>query len=893
MNDTYLNNQNISNNIILNNPKYSFKGKKSLLNRGSIESYTSYDGDNNETIDNRINDSFSSLALEEVTQREEDIDHLRRFHQERKKIPIPFNQNRRNKNNVNNSFNGVNPLTVDKHLTRATSGKIIPLPRNTNATFENEKKLIENYGYKRSISGDRINVNLIQSKFNSSTENKYNFSNKKTDLSKQNEIPNVIVNNRKIPSNQNKNIPIKTAKVTKLNTNMLNKNITGKIMDNYKSNNYHSINNINGNSNIIINLPLGNQNQINFVKNLGLDNKENIFVNNSNKTNYSGDKFQNSLKLINSNNFQIPSSNGSLKNTPKNTSRNINISNPPVSSFELINGNNYYSNNDNVRLNDINAQNLRKMNNNIQQRLTNVPKMIGNSYTNNIDMNFQRMTLPQKIMTNIEQNNQNLWMINNVPIYNQPSIQINQQMNLNQNLKQIELNSARRTIATPLNNNINNIGINNINYMNKTDIMNIGINKVISNQNKFPINIRNPNIQINNLKNISIPNQIINPVENQQRNTIANTNILKQEYQNSNNTFNSQPDPKVQENQRMTQIPRNINNQIYGQNQNNYISPKNNSFNPSVENETKFDSSGRIKSYGILTLAGKDASGKQKTNQDSFVFKGNINKIKDFNIFGVLDGHGPEGHHVSKFAAESITSYLINHPEIKCLSDPEQIYQKFKENKCNIITQSFVETDNKLKNVKFDALESGCTCVLVIHIGTHIMCANAGDSRAIVVFNERDNNDTDYFFGEALSRDYKPEIPEETNRILRNGGVVTQIKDENGEGVGPYRVWARGEDYPGLAMSRSIGDLKGKKIGVIPDPGILEYDISKNTKYIVVCSDGVWEFLENESVIDIGKKYYIENNPKGFCHELVNQSLSLWEENDNAVDDITAVVAFF
>ena len=139
MNDTYLNNQNISNNIILNNPKYSFKGKKSLLNRGSIESYTSYDGDNNETIDNRINDSFSSLALEEVTQREEDIDHLRRFHQERKKIPIPFNQNRRNKNNVNNSFNGVNPLTVDKHLTRATSGKIIPLPRNTNVTFENEK----------------------------------------------------------------------------------------------------------------------------------------------------------------------------------------------------------------------------------------------------------------------------------------------------------------------------------------------------------------------------------------------------------------------------------------------------------------------------------------------------------------------------------------------------------------------------------------------------------------------------------------------------------------------------------------------------------------------------------------------------------------------------------
>ena len=72
--------------------------------------------------------------------------------------------------------------------------------------------------------------------------------------------------------------------------------------------------------------------------------------------------------------------------------------------------NNYYSNNDNVHLNDINAQNLRKMNNNIQQRLTNGPKMLGNSYTNNVGVGVQRMTVPQKIMTNIEKSNQNPWL---------------------------------------------------------------------------------------------------------------------------------------------------------------------------------------------------------------------------------------------------------------------------------------------------------------------------------------------------------------------------------------------------------------------------------------------------------------------------------------------------
>ena len=125
------------------------------------------------------------------------------------------------------------------------------------------------------------------------------------------------------------------------------------------------------------------------------------------------------------------------------------------------------------------------------------------------------------------------------------------------------------------------------------------------------------------------------------------------------------------------------------------------------------------------------------------------------------------------------------------------------------------------------------------------------------------------------------------------GGVVEQLKDEDGEGIGPYRVWVKGKDYPGLAMSRSIGDLKGKTIGVIPDPGIYEYDINKSTKYIIVCSDGVWEFLNNEIVMNIGKTYYLENNAVEFCHELVDKALKEWEDRESIVDDITAVVAFF
>jgi len=38
---------------------------------------------------------------------------------------------------------------------------------------------------------------------------------------------------------------------------------------------------------------------------------------------------------------------------------------------------------------------------------------------------------------------------------------------------------------------------------------------------------------------------------------------------------------------------------------------------------------------------------------------------------------------------------------------------------------------------------------------------------------------------------------------------------------GPYRVWLKTENFPGLAMSRSIGDFVAASVGVISEPGII------------------------------------------------------------------------
>ena len=309
-----------------------------------------------------------------------------------------------------------------------------------------------------------------------------------------------------------------------------------------------------------------------------------------------------------------------------------------------------------------------------------------------------------------------------------------------------------------------------------------------------------------------------------------------------------------------------------------------------------FDEKLKIKSFKChyaLSRAGKDEIGNSKTNQDTYIALTSINSIKDFDIFAVLDGHGPEGHLVSQFVSKFIQIQFQTHPGLQRIKNLDIIYEKLISKDFSIIKDIFLNADNSLRYEDIDSKNSGTTCVLVIHIGEHIICANAGDSRAILVFDEENNKDLKFSKVFPLSFDCKPEKIGEKERILKMGGIVEKIKNKFGQGVGPFRVWEKDKDYPGLAMSRSLGDFNGKNIGVIPDPEIIEWDLNVFSKFIVICSDGVWEFLNNKDVMECGKQYYLENNPRGFCKELIDNSVKFWQKEDVVIDDITVVTIFF
>ena len=128
---------------------------------------------------------------------------------------------------------------------------------------------------------------------------------------------------------------------------------------------------------------------------------------------------------------------------------------------------------------------------------------------------------------------------------------------------------------------------------------------------------------------------------------------------------------------------------------------------------------------------------------------------------------------------------------------------------------------------------------------------------------------------------------------MKCGGRIDSFRDPDRNPIGPLRVWLKNEDIPGLAMTRSFGDDMAARVGVIAEPEILELDLCKDDKFIVIASDGVWEFLSNEEVAQIVLPFFEKRNAEGAAEALVRESYLRWkQEEDDIIDDITCVIIF-
>ena len=293
----------------------------------------------------------------------------------------------------------------------------------------------------------------------------------------------------------------------------------------------------------------------------------------------------------------------------------------------------------------------------------------------------------------------------------------------------------------------------------------------------------------------------------------------------------------------------------------------------------------KVKHSYIFSRAGKIEDQKEKTNQDSYLKIEHINGFEDFNIYGIFDGHGSSGHLVSKFIVNYLTEYYKYNEEILKRKTIENIYSLIKKKNYLFIKESIKKSEEALfDSEEIDSTFSGTTCILIFIIGTKIISVNIGDSRAIMLNEKKKIIE--------LSIDQKPENLEEKERIEKNGGEIRKII-ENNEEIGPMRVWAKGKKYPGIAMSRSIGDSVANEIGVWSLPDIKEYNIQYNSQFIVIGSDGLWEFMSNDKVCKFVYKCKNKSHIQDYLEKLVEKSRKYWEKYDCNIDDITVILITF
>ena len=271
-----------------------------------------------------------------------------------------------------------------------------------------------------------------------------------------------------------------------------------------------------------------------------------------------------------------------------------------------------------------------------------------------------------------------------------------------------------------------------------------------------------------------------------------------------------------------------------------------------------------------------------------------LDASKGVHVFGVFDGHG--GREVAVWIKKHFTKELVGLKSFQSGNIKTALTENFLRmdtimvepaNKLELKVEAkkSKEDDEKInrmqekseKNKQMDlfkqmmdpkgqedcdiAMFTGCTaCVVSVdETSNTVICANAGDSRAIICKKG---------IAYPLSIDHKPDIDTEKKRIYAADGWVSE-----------------GRVKGNLNLSRSLGDLEykqNKKLSqeeqmITAFPEVITEKLTSECDFIVVACDGVWDCKTNQEVADfVCKRLKSNSNAKlsKIVEELLDECLA-------------------
>lgn len=260
--------------------------------------------------------------------------------------------------------------------------------------------------------------------------------------------------------------------------------------------------------------------------------------------------------------------------------------------------------------------------------------------------------------------------------------------------------------------------------------------------------------------------------------------------------------------------------------------------------------------------------GAKGVNQDSAILYQGYG-MEDGELCAVFDGHGSNGHIVSRVARNQLPSLLLNQ-------------RKFMEWDQAFVS-AFKALDKEIKLLEtVDCSFSGSTAVVVVRQGEDLVIANLGDSRAVLGTSTENG-----IQATQLTEDLKPDVPGEADRIKKANGRVFAHESQ------PHiqRVWLPNEDIPGLAMSRAFGDFDMKNCGIIATPVVTHRRLTSKDQFLVLACDGVWDVLSNDEVVSV---VVSAKNKEAAAKAVVDEAHAAWKRKFPLakIDDCTVVCLF-
>ncbi|XVF12982.1 hypothetical protein REPUB_Repub08aG0167300 [Reevesia pubescens] len=270
-------------------------------------------------------------------------------------------------------------------------------------------------------------------------------------------------------------------------------------------------------------------------------------------------------------------------------------------------------------------------------------------------------------------------------------------------------------------------------------------------------------------------------------------------------------------------------------------------------------------SHGLISVIGR-----RRVMEDAV--KVSVGEIDGYDFFAVYDGHGGAG--VANACRDRMHRLVV---EERTRGGKELEWEK-------VLTTCFAKMDAEVSGddeggaaAEHVVLKTmGSTAVVVLVGREEVVVANCGDSRAVLCRGGT---------AVALSRDHKPDRPDERERVEAAGGRVINWNGSRVLGV--------------LATSRSIGDQYLKPF-VIPEPEVSVIKRTMSDTFVVLASDGLWDVVSNEIACEVVRRYLdgqtksrFSDFPEGCSGDRAAEAASLLAELAMArgsTDNISVIV---